>query len=316
VRIAELRLRDTGAADRRDHLSPGAGTTGEFAGALLRPARALLGWLADEQAYRLLASGRDDATPTPERRALVASARAAVAARAVGLDQHGVVSPAPPELAEHERALRATYPAVFAEGWAVRMVDLSRLCAFQPVVYTDLARERTAAAGDGDVRHLAALTLPTGGPPPLRASFDEKRNAWVIVSSNRNLRLVGRFTAPVPGAPVGGGTGGTPGFGFVVTIMPSHLQVVELQGRYYLRDGYHRALGLLASGIAAVPALVASFSAIEELAVPGALPQATYTGARPPILPDYLSSDVATEVQLPMSQKMVLVQGMELDFLS
>jgi hypothetical protein len=306
-------LRDTGAADRRDHLSPSAGTRGEDAGALLRPARALLGWLADEQAYRLLASGRDDATPTPGQRALVTSARAAVAARAEGLDQDGAVSPAP---AEHERALRATYPAVFAEGWAVRMVDLSRLCAFQPVVYTDLARERAAAGGDGDVRQLAALTLPTGSPPPLRASFDEKRNAWVIVSSNRNLRLVGRFTAPVPGAPVGGGTGGTPGFGFVVTIMPSHLQVVELEGRYFLRDGYHRALGLLASGTAIVPALVASFSAIEELAVPGALPQATYTGARPPILPDYLSSDVATGVQLPMSQKMVLVQGMELDFLS
>lgn len=239
-----------------------------------------------------------------------------MAARAGGPDQAGVVSPAPLELAEHESALRAAYPAVFAEGWQVRMVDLSRLCAFQPVVYTDRARERAAGTGDGDVRVLAALTLPTGSPPPLRASFDEKRNAWVIVSSNRNLRLVGRFTAPVPGAPVGGGAGGTPGFGFVVTIMPSHLQVVELQGRYFLRDGYHRALGLLASGTAVVPALVASFSAIEELAVPGALPQATYAGPRPPTLPDYLGDDVATEVQLPVAQKMVLVQGMELDFLT
>jgi hypothetical protein len=241
-----------------------------------------------------------------------------VAARAEGLDQEGAVFGAPPELAEHESALRERYPAMFDEGWVVRMADLSKLCAFQPVVYTDQARERAAVAADkdGDVRQLAALTLPTGSPPPLRASFDEKRNAWVIVSSNRNLRLVGRFTAPVPGAPVGGGAGGTPGFGFVVTTMPSHLQVVELAGRYFLRDGYHRAIGLLAAGTAVVPALVASFSAIEELVVPGALPQATYTGARPPTLPDYLSNDVSTEVQLPVSQRMVLVQGLELDFLS
>ncbi len=227
-----------------------------------------------------------------------------------------MVSPAPPELAGHEKALRAAYPAVFAEGWVVRMVDLSRLCAFQPVVYTDSARASASSAGDGGMRALAAFTLPTGDPPPLRASFDEKRNAWVIVSSNRNLRLVGRFTAPVAGAPVGGGAGGTPGFGFVVTIMPSHMQVAELEGRYYLRDGYHRALGLLAAGIAVVPALVAGFTAIEQLAAPGALPQAAYTGERPPTLPDYLASDVATEVHLPVSQKMIIVQGMELDFVT
>jgi len=81
---------------------------------------------------------------------------------------------------------------------------------------------------------LAKVTLPIVAASPLRTSFDEKRNAWVIVSANRNLRLVGRFTAPVPGAPVAEPEG-TPGFGFVVTVVPSHMQVVEFENRYYLR---------------------------------------------------------------------------------
>jgi hypothetical protein len=269
----------------------------------------------DEHAVRLLSSSRDDAVATDEQRELIARARAAVALRSGPPDQQGVLGPLPGELAAHEQALRDAYPAVFAEGWVAGIADLGRLCAFQPVVYNDHARERAAAAGEGDLRSLAELTLPLGNPQPLRASFDEKRNAWVIVSSNRNLRLVGRFTAPVAGAPVGGGPDGTPGFGFVVTIMPSHMQVVELGGRYFLRDGYHRALGLLASGIRYVPVLHARFSAIEELAVPGALPQSAYTGPRPPTLVDYLDDDVSVDVQLPASEKMVIVQGMELDFL-
>jgi hypothetical protein len=34
------------------------------------------------------------------------------------------------------------------------------------------------------------------------------------------------------------------------------------------------------------------------------------------VLADYLAEDVAADVQLPVSQKMVLIQGMEIDFLS
>ena len=285
--------------------------------ALLRPARALLGWLGDDQAFRLLASGQDNPTPLPEWQTALDSARAAVAARRELPDPSGVVENAPPELANHEEMLRAAWPAIFAEGWSLRMVDLTSLCAMQPVVYTDYAGPGTSLieGGGHDLRVLAAVTLPIDAVPPLRTSFDEKRNAWVIVSANRNLRLVGRFTAPVPGAPVGGGPDGTPGFGFVVTVVPSHLQVVEFEGRYYLRDGYHRALGLLSTGTTRVPALVARFATVEQLAVAGGLPQSAYTGERPPLVTDYFSDDVAVSVQLPSALRMVLVQGLELDFI-
>lgn len=283
---------------------------------LLRPARALLGWMSDHQAFRMLASGRDDADPSPEDRARLSVARANAAARPAGIDQAGILAPLPPELADHEAELRVSSPTMFSEGWQLALVDLSRVCAFQPAVYTRPARERAGGTGAIDMIELARITVPVVARTPLRASFDEARNAWVIVSPNRNLRLIGRFTAPVPGSPLGGASGETPGFGFVVTVVPSYLQIAEFRGRHILRDGYHRALGLLAAGVRVVPALVCSVATIEQLAVPGSLPQDAYMGDRPPLLGDYLDDDVATDVMLPASQKMILIQGMEIDFLS
>jgi hypothetical protein len=280
---------------------------------LLRPARALLGWIPNEKAYRFLASSRADVAPTDEQRALVGSARAAVASRQPP-DQAGLVSPPPLELSEHEAALRVASPALFSEGWEVRLVDLSRVYAFQPVVYIDQMLQRTDGARADDLQSLVALTLPTFTPTPLRASFDDRMNAWVIVSSNPNLRLMSQFSGPVRGIPAGP-SHGAPGFGFVVTVLPSYLQVAEFGGRFFLRDGYHRALGLLARGIQVVPALFRRIGAVEELAPPGALPQAAYLGPIPPTLPDYLEDDVSAEVHLLVSQKMVLVQGLEVGFL-
>jgi hypothetical protein len=62
----------------------------------LLPARALLGWMSDSQAVKVLASGRDDADGTPEQQALILAARARVVARTTDLDQGGIVTPLPP----------------------------------------------------------------------------------------------------------------------------------------------------------------------------------------------------------------------------
>ena len=48
---------------------------------ILRPARVLLGWLADKQARGVLTSHRPDVELTEEQRRAVVAARAAVAAR-------------------------------------------------------------------------------------------------------------------------------------------------------------------------------------------------------------------------------------------
>jgi hypothetical protein len=92
------------------------------------------------------------------------------------------------------------------------------------------------------------------------------------------------------------------------------MQVGRYRGRHFLRDGYHRAFGLLSRGINVVPAFVRDITAFEEL-VPDPrtmLPQDSYRGARPPVLPDYLDETVSAAVQVPAAHKMVIIQALEL----
>ena len=83
------------------------------------------------------------------------------------------------------------------------------------------------------------------------------------------------------------------------------MQVGRYNGQYFLRDGYHRAYGLLSRGIDIVPAFVRDITAVEEL-IPdprAMLPQDGYRGVRPPVLPDYLDDTVSAAVQLPSRQR-------------
>jgi hypothetical protein len=88
--------------------------------------------------------------------------------------------------------------------------------------------------------------------------------------------------------------------------------VARFQGCCVLRDGYHRAFGLLSRGISRVPAFVRGFDTLEDLAPAGMLPQSAWLGQRPPLLRDYHDDRVAESVRLPAQRKMVIVQALEL----
>ena len=272
-----------------------------------RKARALIGWLSPQEGALWLA-GRQMGTPSPEHIAACETARAAVAARPPGLDQSTLFEPLPAELATHIAALN-TDPSsaqILANSGTPRMVDLRLVCAAQPQIHTEDARRRADGLTQSDPVAIARVTLPLPSNESIPVAFDAAKNAWILSSPNPNLRVVGNFSAPV--GP------GLPGFGFAVALSKSYLQVAGLGGRYFLRDGYHRAYGLLALGITKVPALAKDFATFEEVALPqGLLPQNTYLGDRPPLLTDYLNDDVSVDTLLPITQKMIVVQALELN---
>jgi hypothetical protein len=144
------------------------------------------------------------------------------------------------------------------------------------------------------------VTLPGPTQAELPAQLNELRNAWIVSAANPNLRITGHFGGPIQP--------GVVGFGFVVGIMPSFLQVARHHGRYVLRDGYHRAYGLLARGITRAPAFVRDFGVGELGAGAGLFGTEVYLGDRPPSLPDFLDDEVAADVQVPVVQKMIVVQ--------
>jgi hypothetical protein len=218
-----------------------------------------------------------------------------------------VITPAPALLNEHIAALRNNAASVqfFQEGWAVAVADLSRVCAIQCHVLTDDAMQRVADVDTNDVRGIAALSLPIAERRPLMASFQPEKHAWVFSSANPNLRIAGHIGAEVQP--------GVHAFGFVVSLTASFIQVARYNGRYLLRDGYHRAYGFLARGISRVPVFTRDYDTFEEMQLPsvGLSPQDTYLSDRPPVLTDYGNDAVSAAVVLPVTQKVVVIQGLE-----
>jgi hypothetical protein len=278
---------------------------------LRRSARLLLGWMPEAQGAMLLA-GNFSGIPAPlvpENLERARQAREAVAARQPGIDQEDLAFDPPSELDDHIARLRNSPAgaAMLQAGWRVAIVDLGRICAFQPLVHTDTTAERVEGVKADDLSSIANITLPTESAEPPQVGFDQGRQAFTVLSPNPNLKIVGNFRSPVPDAQ------GALGLGFLVRVMPSFVQVIQFQGRYLLHDGYHRAHGLLGRGISNAPVFLRTMNAIEEFALPGMLPQGAYLGDRPPVLLDYHDEQVACQVRAPAVQRMIVIQGIELN---
>ena len=275
---------------------------------MVRAARALIGWLPPEQAHVLQQGNVLGVAPTEEIVRRAAAARDAVSARQAGVEQDDALAPAPAELDDHIAAVRARPEAqpFVAEGWNVCLVDLRRVCAAQPTVHVDQAAERVRQASADGLLGLARVTLPIPTDAPLATQFDQARNIWTLSSPNPNLRIMQPAKAKAEA--------GFVVLGFLVGVLPSFLQVARFQGRLILRDGYHRAVGLLQRGIHVVPAFTRDFGLHDDLGLPavGMLPQGAYLGPRPPLLPDYLDDTVSTSVQVPAVQKVAMIQGIEI----
>jgi hypothetical protein len=273
---------------------------------LTRPARVLIGWMDSDQAALTIAGRNMERANNPEIIEKAKALRAAAAARVAAEEQTNILEEPPAALSAYSQQFSASPAAApyFAEGWAIKVADLARVIAIQPSIFIDHASERAEKANEQEIESIARVTLPLPQLASLPIQFDEARNIWIIASRNPNLKIVGHFSTPLQP--------GLNGFGFAVSVMQSFAQVVLYRGRLLLRDGNHRSLGLLMRGIRKAPVLYKEFGQFDDLGLgPGLLPPAAYLGDRPPTLADYLSDDVAAEVQLPATQKMVMIHAIE-----
>ncbi len=272
-----------------------------------RKARTLIGWLSEQEGALWIAGREMTDSPDPAHLAICQRARAAVAARQPGVDQSNLFDSLPPELEPHLQALRTNEKSaqVLATSGEPRIVDLRLICAAQPTILTEDTANRVSGVSSSDFLAIAKVTLPLPEEERIPAGFDQLKNAWILSSPNPNLKVVGTFHRPL--GP------GLIGYGFAIALQRSYLQVSGVNGRYFLRDGYHRAYGFLAAGITHVPALVKEFASFEEVQMPaGLLPPTTYLGDRPPFLLDYLSDDVAADSSVPVTTKLIAIQALEL----
>jgi len=95
--------------------------------------RSLVGYLSRKARYGLLVA-KSQSQPDPAHLATCQRARAAVAARPPGVDQHDLFSPLPPEIEPLVQALRADSKsaAIIADCGEPRIVDLRRVAQHSP----------------------------------------------------------------------------------------------------------------------------------------------------------------------------------------
>src|SRR5258706_8265204 len=274
--------------------------------AFRRPGRALIGWLTADRGAITLAGANPSGGHDEKLIARVTAAQAAVAARPPGVDQEAMIDDTHPALeAVGQRLSQQPDAAPFwAEGWTLAVVDLARVCSLQQAVASQQAEERVKGIDPDDLTSIAEVTLPRPSLTPLPTQFDEHRRAWIVTAANPNLTIAGQFSGEVQP--------GVIGFGFAVAVRPSFLQVARHHGRLVLRDGYHRAYGLLTRGVTHAPVFIRDFGVGELGTAPGLFGTDIYLGERPPRLPDFLDNEVAASVDVPAVQKMIIVQGMEL----
>lgn len=224
------------------------------------------------------------------------------------VDQSTAISPLPAELEPYVAQLQAAGGPValmMANGWTVAMVDIRRVTACQPIVYTD-GVDRVSGVDTTDLHALAQFALPAAPNSTMNMSFDQAGRSWLITSEDPNLGILG-IPAPDPAAPM---------FGYAIGATASLIQIVRRNGRLLLRDGYHRSVGLLTRGVYKVPAMVLDHQLSEQL-IPflpqGMLPSTAYLGDRPPTLADYFDEAVACTVATVRTRKAVVVTATVLD---
>jgi hypothetical protein len=272
-----------------------------------RAARALIGWMSLDAAQAAMALLKDKAPSPSDYAGRALAAREAVAARATFTPPVDAVHEPTEALAHYGDALRQ-HPGVdefLREGWRVATVDVRRACPLHPVVFVEHTSDRVSAADPDDIISLATVSLPTSAQLDLPVQHDPVNNTFTVSSPNPNLRILG--------SSAGRSSLGTRGFVFQVGVTPSFVKVAQIQDRLILCDGHHRMLGFLRRNITTVPALVRSFASVDELRVsPGMFSQELLLGDRPPTMLDYLDDAVSADVMRPSTNKLIVIQALEL----
>jgi hypothetical protein len=192
------------------------------------------------------------------------------------------------------------------QGWniSVGLVDLKKILSFQKCVTSD-ATERAAGIDIANPGALFSFCLPEAAAPvEFPVSIDNDYKGFSIASANPNIRVNQGQMANI---------GNQQFFGFSIGFGSTFVQVVEYQGRWFIRDGYHRCYGLLRRGVDKIPCLfirardVREFGGVSAFFFRGE----TIFGPRPPFLRDFLDDEVTENAARPVAGKVIRITAQE-----
>jgi hypothetical protein len=178
--------------------------------------------------------------------------------------------------------------------WSLGVVDLRRLIAFQRRIVSNSSQPTLRTPQADDWPALAAVSFGASNPPEYEIIRKPDANTIVLRSCNPNmsLRFFDDLSSPVSVY------GGSPFF-----------EVAQYRGRWFLRDGYHRAYDLLRANIFRTPAVIVYAGTLEELGAtqPWFFNEETLFSATPPRVVDFLDDALVLEYNRPLLIKTVSI---------
>jgi len=164
--------------------------------------------------------------------------------------------------------------------WSLGIIDLRHLLAFQRrLVLNAIAPEISVPEAED---WIAVMELSFGSPKPVVCDLVRSETTILLRSSDPNLqfRITGDTSTPIQVH------SGSPFF-----------EVAQYRGRWFLRDGYHRAYALLRAGIFQLPAVIVQARSLVELGAihPWFFTEEVLFSSSPPRVNDFLDDALVLE---------------------
>lgn len=166
--------------------------------------------------------------------------------------------------------------------WFLGVVDLRFLLAFQRRLVFDPEERQLPVPENNDWDGLMDLCF--GETKPVVCDAVRTNSSVLLRSANPNLQFRVKDDSSNPVAIHSGSP---------------FLEIGEYSGRWFLRDGYHRAFRCLRASVFHLPALIVRARTLEELgaARPWFFLEKTLFSTRPPRVPDFLDDELVIQYE-------------------
>lgn len=174
--------------------------------------------------------------------------------------------------------------------WHLGVVDVRHLLAFQRRLSFNPTLPALPVPQQSDWTSLINIAFASLNPVTCDAIHDIVDNTITLRSGNPNLHLrVSEDAASL----------------ITVHAGSPFLEIGCYLGRWFLRDGYHRAYALLRAGIFQLPAIIVKARTIEELGAvkPHFFSEAVLLSEQPPFVTDFLDDSLTIEYDRPPTIK-------------
>jgi hypothetical protein len=192
------------------------------------------------------------------------------------------------------------------------MADLREVLSFQSLVNLEGLEDRVVSSSN-NTEDLLKLCLPVSESlSQLGGIVDPDQKGYTISSLNPNLRIQGSLMHEMDINILGLPPMKRKAVSFLMDIPTSYLQVVHYKDRYFIRDGYHRAAGLLKANINIVPCILIEARDGNELGLQqGTFAYEVIYGDRPPKLSDFWDDTVAHDGKQVAKRRVLRIRGEE-----